>query len=144
MYSLDDNWVFAVSVLAHRVARRVAGVLAETSALNLSQWRVLAAVADRPGLSASEVVALTPMDKGLVSRAVKHLVEAGLIERRASDTDARRAHLHLSDKGRTEHARILKALRAAQATGERLPGAPDLNEALRAMTAAYDEKNWRT
>ena len=43
MYSLDDNWVFAVSVLAHRVARRVAGVLAETSALNLSQWRVLAA-----------------------------------------------------------------------------------------------------
>lgn len=138
MYSLDENWAFAVSVLAHRVARRVAGTLADVSSLNLSQWRVLAAVADRAGRTASEVVALTPMDKGLVSRAVKHLVEAGLLERRQSPTDARCAHLHLSSEGRAEHARILQALRDRGATGEDLSGASALNTQLHAMIDAYD------
>ena len=137
MYPLDDNWAFSVSVLAHRLSRRVAGVVGSCSALNLSQWRVLAAIADRPGLSASEVVALTPMDKGLVSRAVKHLVAASLLERRASAQDARRAHLFLTDAGRAEYETIVDALRAAGATGEGLPGAEALNRAVKAMIAAY-------
>ena len=138
VFPLQDNWPYAVSVLADRVARRVGAVVAANSALNLSQWRVLAAVAEQPGRMAREVVAITPMDKGLVSRAVARLVELGLMERRRSDSDGRAAHLHLTEAGQAAFDTIITALRAADATGEDLRGGQVLNAALSAMIARYD------
>ena len=67
--------------------------------LNLSQWRVLAAVAEQPGRTAVEVVRITPMDKGIVSRATRGLLDLGLIRREASQLDGRLSHLFLTDAG---------------------------------------------
>lgn len=122
---LDEAWIYKVTVLADRVARRIAETVQGVSALNLSQWRVLAAVADTPGRTASQLVAVTPMDKGIVSRAVAALVADGLLARQASTSDARSAHLHLTPAGAAVYDAIIAALRARGATGDGALSAAD-------------------
>ena len=126
MRKLDDNWLYKTSVLADLAARRVSDAIQSACDLNLSQWRVLVAVADRPGRTASEVVDVTPMDKGIVSRAVSVLVERDLLERRASAKDGRLSHLHLTAAGRETYRAVAEQLRRSGASGETL-----LNEAER-------------
>lgn len=138
-YELDSNWVFSVAVLADQVARRVSNIVNRVSQLNLSHWRVLAAVADKPGRTASEVVDLTPMDKGVVSRAVRHLAETGLLERRSSSTDGRLSYLFMTEAGETTYETIVAALREEGVTGESLPGGDALNSALKEMIRLYSE-----
>ena len=77
---------YQVTVLADQIARRTSSVVKRYE-LNLSQWRVLAAVADKPGRTSAEVVTITPMDKGIVSRATKALLTMGLLTRVASQSD---------------------------------------------------------
>ncbi len=103
---LDTYWPYLVTVLADRIARRTTRIVKE-HALNLSQWRVMAALADVPGRSSKEVVALTPMDKGIVSRATKALLQMGLVRREASQLDGRRSHLFLTESGQALYATIV-------------------------------------
>lgn len=106
---------YRIILLADRVSRRSAAVVRRHEGLNLSHWRVLAAVAEAPGRTANEVVAVTPMDKGIVSRSVKALIGEGLLERRASDSDGRLGHLHLTPRGATTYAAIARDIRAMEA-----------------------------
>ena len=73
---LTAYWPYQITVLADRIARRTSRVVKEHG-LNLSQWRVMAAVAEVPGRTSVEVVTVTPMDKGIVSRATKALLTRG-------------------------------------------------------------------
>lgn len=117
---LERTWLYKVTVLADLGARRVSEVVGRVCGLNLSQWRVLAAIADRPGRTSREVVDVTPMDKGLVSRAVGLLVERGLVERRTSPEDGRRAPLHLTPSGTATYREIVAELDATGASGRTL------------------------
>ncbi len=115
-FNLDRRWIYKITVLADRVAR-LTGAVAAQHGLNLSQWRVLAALGAREGLTASQVVAMTPMDKGIVSRAVKTLGEKGLLSRKASATDARQSHLRLTGEGRETFEAIVTELDRVGAHG---------------------------
>lgn len=95
---LDRFWPYQVTVLADRIARRTSKIVKEHG-LNLSQWRVLAAIAEQPGRTSVDVVTVTPMDKGIVSRATKALLTMGLVLREASQSDGRISHLHLTEAG---------------------------------------------
>lgn len=103
---LDSYWPYQVTVLADLISRRTAEIVRREGDLNLSQWRVLAAIAERPGRTAVEVVAMTPMDKGIVSRATKALLLAGLLVREASQVDGRVSHLYLTEKGDALYQRL--------------------------------------
>ena len=103
---LDQYWPYLVTVLADRIARRTAA-LVKPEGLNLSQWRVLAAIAEVPGRTSVEVVTVTPMDKGIVSRATKALLELGLVRRQASQLDGRISHLHLTPSGHEMYHRLM-------------------------------------
>lgn len=103
---LATYWPYLVTVLADRIARRTTRIVKEHE-LNLSQWRVMAAIADGPGRTSKEVVVLTPMDKGIVSRATKALLEMGLVRREASQSDGRRSHLFLTTPGQSVYAEIM-------------------------------------
>ncbi len=96
---LDSYWPYQLTVLADRISRHTAGIVKQHGRLNLSQWRVLAAIAERPGRTAAEVVTVTPMDKGIVSRATAALLAAGLVRREASPGDGRASHLFLTEQG---------------------------------------------
>ena len=102
---LDNYWPYQITVLADRIARRTTKTV-KAYDLNLSQWRVLAAIAEVPGRTSVEVVQITPMDKGIVSRATKALLDRGLVQREASQSDGRISHLHLTSQGKTLYRKI--------------------------------------
>ena len=137
---LDDSWMYKLTVLSDLVGRRVSGALQAFAGINLTHWRVLAALADKPGRSASEVVKITPMDKGLVSRAVSHLASEDLIERRSEAGDRRVSRLFLTGKGERTYADILAAIRASDADGGLSLGLQlreDLHDTLTQAIALY-------
>ena len=53
----------------------------------------MAAIGEVPGRTSAEVVTITLMDKGIVSRATKALLEQGLVRRKACQTDGRLSYL---------------------------------------------------
>jgi len=108
---LDEFWPYLVTVLADRIARRTSKLVKERG-LNLSQWRVLAAVAESPGRTAVDVVTVTPMDKGIVSRATKALLEMNLMRREASQLDGRVSHLHLTKSGDSLYQALIPEVEA--------------------------------
>ena len=103
---LDNFWAYQVVVLADQVSRYTLDVVRTEANLNQSQWRVLAAVADRPGRSAAEVTAVTPMDKTIVSRAVASLIKDGLIKRTPSQDDKRVGALEMTPLGADRYGLI--------------------------------------
>lgn len=103
---LDNFWAYQVVVLADQVSRYTMNVVRTEANLNQSQWRVLAAVADKPGRSAAEVTAVTPMDKTIVSRAVASLIKDGLIQRTPSQDDKRIGALTMTKVGAEAYALI--------------------------------------
>jgi DNA-binding MarR family transcriptional regulator len=108
--NLDRFWAYQVVVLADQVSRYTMDIVHTEADLNQSQWRVLAAIADKPGRTAAEVTAVTPMDKTIVSRAVASLIKDGLIKRTPSAEDKRRAALEMTEIGTERYALISKKL----------------------------------
>lgn len=67
--------------------------------LNNAEWRILANLAETPGLSAKALRDKTLMDKSKVSRAVLSLEQKGCICRQSHQGDQRALLLVLSEKG---------------------------------------------
>jgi len=108
---LNSFLPYQITLLADRISRRTAAIARRHDGLNLSQWRVLAAIAEVPGRTANAVVEITPMDKGLVSRAVKSLIDMNLIVRKAAKQDGRLGHLFLTRKGARRYDAIAAKVR---------------------------------
>lgn len=107
---LDAFWPYHVTVLADHISRYTLSIVRAEAELNQSQWRVLAAVVDKPGRSAAEVTAITPMDKTIVSRAVSSLLDSGHIKKTPSTTDKRRLALEATPSGLKIYKRIATRL----------------------------------
>lgn len=107
---LDKFWPYHVIVLANQISRHTHRVAKAEAGLNLSQWRVLAAVADKPGRTAAQVAMMTPMDKTIVSRAVNSLIKLGVIKKSATPDDKRRFSLSVTTKGNEIYVKISKQL----------------------------------
>ena len=104
--ALEDFLPYRISRVAERTSRSLAQVYAARFAISVPQWRVLATLAERPGLTASAVTGLTNLDKVKVSRAVAELQSRGLVLRQRSRADRRAAELRLSAAGERLFARI--------------------------------------
>lgn len=110
---LDDFWPYQVAYLADQIMRHTLSIVKAESQLNTSQWRVLAAVIDKPHCSAADVTAITPMDKTIVSRAVKSLIEDGIIEKHISKQDKRISQLTATAEGVDIYTRIASRLKTS-------------------------------
>ena len=125
-----------------RLNRRVsAAVAAELRALGLSipQFDVLSTLTEREGLTQQELAERLYVTKGNVSGLIDRLVDAGLVERRASPGDRRSHALHLTRGGRRLAERGIAAQAAyVKETLGRLP-APDL-AALERLVLAWRDK----
>ena len=86
---LEHFLPYRLSVLSNRIS----------SAITVTEWRVMAVLGRYPGLSANQVSQRTAMDKVAVSRAVARLLDAGRLERAFDDDDRRRSVLRLSEAG---------------------------------------------
>ena len=122
---LEDFLPYRLSILSNRVSRAIARRYAKTFALTIPEWRIIAVLGRRPGLTAKEVAEATEMDKVAVSRAVARLVAARRVAARADREDARRQLLALTPQGESVYARIAPI---ALASEQRLLSALDARE----------------
>jgi DNA-binding MarR family transcriptional regulator len=122
---LEEFLPYRLSILSNRVSRAIARRYAKTFDLTIPEWRIIAVLGRRPGLTAKEIAEATEMDKVAVSRAVARLVSARRVVGRADETDARRQILALTREGESVHARIAPI---ALASEERLLSALDAKE----------------
>lgn len=97
---------YRLSVLSNRISRAIAARYAKTFDLTIPEWRIIAVLGRRPGLTAKEIVEATEMDKVAVSRAVAKLSAAKRVAASTDSADARRQALTLTAQGETLHARI--------------------------------------
>jgi DNA-binding MarR family transcriptional regulator len=72
--------------------------------IGVNEWRLMAHVANEPGCTSTEVSQFLRVDKAIVSRSLKSLVEKGLIG--AVDDEGRR-RLYLTEQGVAHHDLIL-------------------------------------
>jgi DNA-binding MarR family transcriptional regulator len=98
---------YRLSVLANTISAAIASVYAERHDLSIPEWRVIAVLAQEPGLTAAEVAARTAMDKVAVSRAVARLEAGGRVRRDAVRGDRRRQRLALTRDGRDVYNKVV-------------------------------------
>jgi len=122
---LEDFLPYRLSILSNRVSRAIAARYADTFGLSIPEWRIIAVLGRRPGLTAKEIAEATEMDKVAVSRAVAKLVESKRVAARADRDDARKQLLALTAQGESVHARIAPI---ALASEQRLLAALDARE----------------
>ena len=97
---------YRLSILSNRISRAIAKRYAKTFNLTIPEWRIIAVLGRRPGLTAKEVAEATEMDKVAVSRAVAKLVAAKRVSADVHDNDGRAQSLALTALGEALHARI--------------------------------------
>lgn len=95
-----------MAALTHSIMRSVATVFELRFNISVPEWKVLAIIAEKPGLSAVAVAHLAEMDTVAVSRAVSKLMDRNLVARELDNEDRRRSILNLSPEGLELHAEI--------------------------------------
>ncbi len=107
----------------NRFYTRQIGVLRKRfldSPFSLGEARVLHEIARGNAPTASEIGRALDLDAGYLSRVLRQFEKRGLIERRASASDARQSHLTLSPRGRKTYALLER--RSQRDTGAMLGG----------------------
>lgn len=99
-----------VLLLARMIDRATAQQLQDNFALTLAEWRVLAFICSVGPASAADIGAAFDSDRAEVSRAVKRLIEAGLIERSSNEQNRKRQIISVMPAGQAifERARQMR------------------------------------
>ncbi len=98
-FDLDHFLPYRVSQLTNRMSRDMAARYEDRFNITRTQWRILAVLLS--GAQTAQFIAdKTVMDKSVISRAVKALIERGFIRRQVSQNDGRLAPLRLTKKGK--------------------------------------------
>ena len=107
---------YRLSYTSNRVSDAVADAYKALFGLSIPEWRLVALIAEREGITQQEIGSLSRMDKVTVSRAAIALAGRSLIERRPNPADKRSQLLALSPAGRDLHRAIApKALEMERA-----------------------------
>ncbi|MGY2735935.1 MarR family winged helix-turn-helix transcriptional regulator [Sphingomonas sp. UYP23] len=97
---LDDFLPYRLSIASNRVSAAIATAYQALFGLKISEWRLVAVIAEGPGMTQQALGLATRMDKVTVSRAAAALVERGLVARQPNPGDQRSHMLALTATGR--------------------------------------------
>lgn len=100
---------------AQQIASNHSAVALKNAGLTLRQFSVLAALSGNEGVSQSDLVSATGIDRSTLADMVARMERAGLIKRTASKTDARAKSVSLMAKGRKALEKAQPAVAAADA-----------------------------
>ena len=114
-FALEAFLPYRLSVVTNHASRLFARRYSAAHGLSVPEWRVLAVVGRFGGLSATGVVERTAMDKVKVSRAVRALLDRGLLARQEDAADRRVQRLAMTAAGRALHAAIVPEAKALEA-----------------------------
>lgn len=113
-FDLQESLTFKISMLYNRLALGTSRELADGFDFALREWRVLALLARNAPMTASDLVARSPLDKASVSRSIASLVERKLVSVEPHATDARSRRLVLTRAGWKLYDRIAPRSAARQ------------------------------
>ena len=113
---LERRVSYRISRIHGRINAQAARILSDAADISLSQWRILVMVAaDADGeISATEIVRRAKIDKAMVSRAIKSLSAADLVQVVVSEADQRLHKVRMTDAGRARFEKALPHMLARQ------------------------------
>ncbi|WP_431274205.1 MarR family winged helix-turn-helix transcriptional regulator [Variovorax ureilyticus] len=130
-----DSVFFKLVRVVNLTARPFQQRVGRQHQLTLNEWRAMALLGARPGLTATQLADLTGLDKMAVSRALAGLQRHKRLHRHEDPTDLRRTRLYLSNVGKVLFATVRAQARVREA--ELFAGvAPD---ELRQLDAVLDK-----
>jgi len=106
---LETFLPYRLSVLSNQVSQGIAETYAQRFGLSVTEWRVIAILGRFPRSPASQIVERSAMDKVAISRAVRRLLDSGLVRRERDESDRRARPLSLSGEGMKVYATIVPA-----------------------------------
>ena len=109
LISTEHSPYYRIWVLTNVTGKPFGLRFGERFDLNLTEWRVLLTVADKPGITAQTLSDFTGLDKMSVSRVVRKLESQGRLVRENSEADRRSFHLELTSEGWAVYAEIAQA-----------------------------------
>ncbi|MGJ8596032.1 MarR family winged helix-turn-helix transcriptional regulator [Sulfitobacter sp.] len=112
---LSNFLTYRISRVHQKLNVQASKILHDSVGLTLNQWRLLAFIGGAEQVTASELVKYTSMDKGLVSRNAKSLIESGLVTSSEHEKDNRVHLLSLTPAGKGVFDTALPRMRRRQA-----------------------------
>ena len=103
---LKAFYPYRFSVLSNMMSEQIAEAY-QAFNITIPQWRVLAVLAETPGMTATDIAIQTAMDKAAITRAVQSLIKTQHVQREASQSDGRSSHLQLTKKGWSLYDKVL-------------------------------------
>jgi DNA-binding MarR family transcriptional regulator len=103
---LKGSVSFRLNVLTSVLNRHAERYLKKQYGIAIPDWRVIATLTDGGVMSVRELSAQSKMDKAMVSRVVKRLIDSGHILSEPDPTDGRLLILKISSSGLDLHKRI--------------------------------------
>jgi len=113
--SLAEFLPYQLSITSNAVSDLIARSYRARFGLKIPEWRMMAVLGENPSMTQRELVAATAMDKVMVNRASKALVDRGLIGRAPNEADGRSHHLVLTETGRELYDQIVPQAVAIEA-----------------------------
>jgi DNA-binding MarR family transcriptional regulator len=113
----EEDAAVAPSLLLDRAAVRVSSAVQKVlrgSGLTLERWRILDLLADREGMTMSEIASAVVVTGPTLTRIVDDLATKALVHREVDAHDRRRVLVHLTPRGQ----RLRRSLRPAVVEAE--------------------------
>lgn len=105
--AIDKELIFKNSRLTYRLETLANNAISANDPLfveklgcNIRELRVLRLIDDHPGIEFNEIMRITGLDRSLVSRLIRSLLEKELVSRVNSNEDARRYGLFTTNSGK--------------------------------------------
>lgn len=104
----DRYFPFVLVTAANAVSSGASRTYLPRFGVGVTEWRVLANLKSRSGMTASAICTASGLDKAAVSRAVATLITGGFVEGEDDSGDRRRRALILTDTGVALHDRMIE------------------------------------
>lgn len=101
----DDSLVKWLVIAGRQVSQHLGQQLAQIN-VSASQYYYLLKIHDNPGLTQKELIEVEFINPSNVTRAIKQLVDQGLVSRHRSDADKRAQVLQLTTAGQNMYPKI--------------------------------------
>jgi len=95
-----------LNVVNVKISRQIGQAVQAKANLRLPEWRIISLLSSSGPMSQADIRTSIGMDKGQISRTVKSMLSADLLDYEGRDGQARNVRLCLTDKGREVHLRV--------------------------------------
>lgn len=105
---------YRLARLQNRLNAQAIALLRAHSNLSLTEWRIISMLNLMGATTATVISKEADMDKGQISRALKPLVDRGLLREESNPKDHRQTILHLTAEGENSFAQTVQMMKGRQ------------------------------